>query len=97
LLIPSATPSAALDNGAKIGFRFGTYRDAIICGMAQVFEYLGAFQEGFGRDATPIEANTTETFPLDNGGVHAELSGANGCYVAARAAADDNKVKVHVR
>ena len=41
-------------------------------------------QQRFGRDAAPIEAYAAEIFALDDGGLHAELGGADRGDIAAR-------------
>ena len=65
--------------------------------MLEVFKHLGAFEQGFGGDTAPVEADAAEAFALDDGGVEAELGGADGSYIAAGAAADNDEVEVHGR
>ena len=54
---------------------------------------LGRAQQRLGRDAAPVEADAAEMLALDDGGLHAELRGADGRDIAARPAADDDDVE----
>jgi hypothetical protein len=46
-----------------------------------VFKNLSTFQQGFGGDTAPVEADAAEAFAFDDGGVEAELGGADGSYI----------------
>ena len=60
--------------------------------MQQVID-LGRTEQRLGGDAAPVEADAAEMFAFDHGRRHAELGGADGGDVAARAAADDDDVE----
>lgn len=50
-------------------------------------------QHGLGRDATDVEAGTSESATLlDTGGLETELSGLDGGDVATRTTADDDDI-----
>ncbi len=81
----------ALDDGANIEADL-LRRQAVIGGMLHVMVDLGGAQQRLGRDAAPVEADAAEMLALDDGGLEAELGGADGGDVAARPAADDDHV-----
>ena len=49
-----------------------------------------------GGDAAPVQAGAAELFLFDDGDGRAELRGADGGGIAARAGADDYDVKVSI-
>jgi hypothetical protein len=53
-----------------------------------VVEELGGVQHRLRRDAGVVEASTARFVHLDDGGLLAELGGADGCVVAAGSAPD---------
>src|SRR5690606_32750256 len=87
--------TTALYDGAKIGFT-AIYLNAIICGVVKVLEHLGAFEQRFGGDTTPVEADAPEGFPFYNGGFKSKLGSPDGRYITTRSASDYNDVVVHI-
>jgi hypothetical protein len=67
-------------------------RQAVVLGVFHVVVDFGRAQQRLGRDAAPVEADAAEMLALDNGGLHAELGGADGGDIAARSATDDDDV-----
>jgi hypothetical protein len=51
--------------------------------LVELFHEFGVGEEGLGGDAAPVEADAAELVALDDGGLVAELSGADGADVAA--------------
>ena len=41
--------------------------------MLNVYKHIGAFQQGFGGDAPPVEANPAKGFAFNDGCFQAEL------------------------
>src|SRR5262249_36584272 len=60
---------------------------------AQEVRYLRRAQQGLGRYATPIQADSAEMLALDECRLEPELSGANGRYIAAWTAPDDHEIE----
>src|SRR5271170_7220038 len=59
-------------------------------------ENLGGAEQRLGRDAAPVETDAAEIIALDDGGLEAELRGADGADIAARARADDDDVEIRL-
>ena len=59
--------------------------DAEVVGLVDLGEHVGDAQDGLGGDAGVVEAAAPDDVALDDGGLHAELRGADGGDVAARA------------
>ncbi|MFT4547296.1 MAG: hypothetical protein ACI9MB_001242, partial [Verrucomicrobiales bacterium] len=53
---------------------------------------LGVAQQGFGRDAAPVEAGATGTVHLDTGDFFPELGGADCPDISCRATTDDDEI-----
>ena len=66
--------------------------DAEVAGLADLAEHVGDAQDRLGRDAGVVQAAPADPVGLDDRGLHAELRGADGGHVAARAGADDDAV-----
>ena len=71
--------------------------DAEVVGLVDLGEHVGDAQDGLGGDAGVVEAAAADDVALDDGGLHAELGGADGGHVAARSRADDDAVVGGVR
>ena len=59
--------------------------DAELVGLVDLGEDVGDAQHGLGGDAGVVEAAAADLVLLDDGGLHAELGGADRGHVAARA------------
>ena len=59
-----------------------------LVGTRNVGYDFGVFEEGFGGDTTPVEANAAEGFSFDDAGLQPQLTGSNGGDIATRTAAD---------
>ena len=62
--------------------------------MVEVLEHLRRFEQGFGGDAAPVEADAAQRLALDNAHFQTQLRRPNGGYVAAGAAADHDQIKL---
>ena len=62
--------------------------EAELVGAPNVGHDFGVFQQSFGGDAPPVEANAAEGFPFDDAGFEAQLTGSDGSHIATRPAAD---------
>jgi hypothetical protein len=71
------------------------YADTVIGGVTDVLKHVGAFEQGFGRDAAPVEAYPPERFALYHGGFKTQLTGAYGGDVSPRATAEHYDVVFH--
>ena len=69
----------------------------IVLGVLHVVENLGRAQQRLGGNAAPVEADAAEIVALDDGGLEAELRGADRGDIAAGAGADDQDVEGSVR
>jgi hypothetical protein len=77
----------------EVDGRFGSVQlDAELSGVLDLGEDVGGAQDRLGRDAGVVEAPPAELVLLDDGGLHVELSGADGGHVAAGSGADDDAV-----
>ena len=47
------------DHAVKVCF-WCAHFDAVVLGVVDVFKHVGAFQQGFGGNTTPIQADATE-------------------------------------
>jgi hypothetical protein len=56
---------------------------------------VSIFEEGFGRNATPVEAGSAGTLHFDTGDFFSKLASADGCDVSARATTDNDKIVGH--
>src|SRR5208282_5370235 len=82
-----------LHHGGEIEFRLAGDDAERADSMGDLFKNFGSVQQGLGRNAADVEAGAAESLALfDNGGFQAELGGANGADIAARAGADDNEI-----
>ena len=61
--------------------------------VRDLVELLRRMDQGLGRNAADIEASAAEPISLDEGDLHTELRGADGCDIAAGAAADDQQLR----
>ena len=61
-------------------------------GMGRLLELLGDMDHRLGGDAADVEAGAAQLAALDDDGVDAELAGADGADIAARAGADDEEL-----
>jgi hypothetical protein len=86
---------AALADGREVDLGLGDL-DAELVGVAHLVEDVGHAQHRLGRDAGDVEAAPADDVLLDDGGLHAELGGADGGDVATRARADDDAVVLGV-
>jgi len=77
-------PAAALDDGFKISLDFARNLQSIRGGVLHVVLYLSRPEQCFGRDAAPIEADTTKVFTLDNGRLETELRAADRSDITTR-------------
>src|SRR5690606_29962087 len=68
-------------------------REAELVEVMEQGEDLRRAQQGLGRYAAPVEADTAEMLALDDSGLHAQLRRADGCDIAAWAGADDDKIE----
>ena len=69
--------------------------DAVIGGMLDVFKDLSAFEKGLGRNTAPIQADSTQGFPFNNGSFEAKLRGPDGGNITARTTSDNNEIVIH--
>ena len=65
-------------------------------GVLAIGVYLRAFEQRFGGNAPPIEADSAQLRSLDHGDAFSELRGAYGGDIAARAASYDYNVVFHI-
>ena len=91
--------------GELVGYLAGTADDLVpvvlearnlepeVCGMVtyQRIE-LRVFEQGFGRDAAPVQAGASGPFLLDDSDALAKLGGADSADIAGGAAADNDEV-----
>ena len=56
--------SAAIHGGAIVGLK-AIDRESKFLALPQQRDDLGIAQQGFGGDATPIQAHATQVFPFD--------------------------------
>ena len=68
---------------------------AVCGGILNVMIYRRTLQKRLCRDTTPIQAYATQRLALDDCGAFSGLCGTYGCYVATRAATDNNNVVFH--
>ena len=84
--------AAALHDGRQVGRRDRYSRKGIVGRVVQIGVDFRAFQQGFGGDATPVEADPAQVFPLHDSGAKPQLSPAYGSAVPTRAGADHDQV-----
>ena len=84
-------PAAAVDGYGVIGVEIIEMETELLR-TVDIGKDFSVFEEGLTGDAAPIEADTTQAFPLDDGGVQSQLSGADGGDVTAGAGADDGYI-----
>ena len=82
---------AALHDGGVVDLGVSDLQ-AEVAGVADLLEHVGGAQDRLGRDARVVEAAPADRVLLHNRDLHAELGGADGGHVAARARADDDAV-----
>src|SRR6185369_6812583 len=68
--------------------------DAVLLGALDLLEEVRGHDPRLGRDAAPVQARAAQLFLLDDGGLQAQLRGADGADVTAGAGADDDGVVV---
>ena len=78
-----------------VGLRVGLAEaDAPLGGVLRDLQRVRVLEQRLGRNAAPVEAGAAERrLALDDGGLQAELRGANGGDVPAGAGADDDDVE----
>ena len=86
----------AFDDLAKIEARL-VGGQAVVAQVMQLLVDLAGLQQGLGRDAAPVQADAAQGLALHNGGLEAQLGGADGRDVAAGTGADDDDVEIHSR
>jgi len=64
--------AAALDDPVEIGLGIRDL-DPIIRSVFDVFEDLGTFEQGLGRNAAPIEADSAQRFAFNDSHLEAQL------------------------
>jgi hypothetical protein len=79
--------AAALDHAAEVGLGVA-HLDAVVLRVVDVFEHLGAFEQGLGGNAAPVEAHAAQFGHLHYAHFHLQLRSANSGYVPPRTAAD---------
>ena len=84
--------AAALHDGRQVGRRDRHLRKGIVGRVVQVGVDFRAFQQGFGGDTSPVEADPAQIFPLYDSGAKPQLGSAYGGAVPARAGADHDQV-----
>jgi len=52
-------------------------------------KFVRGMDKGFRWNAAHVQASAAKGLAIDNDGIDAQLSGANGCYIAARTGAND--------
>ena len=87
-------PTAAFHHGLKVGLHFALHLQAVLGGVRHIFKHLCGFQQGFGGNASPVEADAAQFGAFHNGHFHIELTCADGCHIAARAASDNDQIKI---
>ena len=78
------TFGAARRDGVEVDLGLGDL-DAELVGVADLVEHVGHAQHGLGGDAGVVQAAPADDVLLDDGGLHAQLGGADRGDVAARA------------
>ena len=64
----------------------------LVCLVLHELVELGVAQQGFGRDAAPVEAGAAGAFHLDAGDFFPELGSADRADVAGWTTTDDNQI-----
>ncbi len=85
--------AAPFDDGRKI-WRAGSLYPEILC-MLDILIHLGAFQQGFGGNATPVETNTPEAFFFNNRSFKTKLGCPDSGHITARPATKNHYVVCH--
>src|SRR6476646_9464986 len=85
--------TAAFDHRRKVLLAAG-FNTKILC-MLNVFHNLRTFQQGFGWNTTPVQANAAEAFFFNNAGLKTQLRRANGGHIPTRTAANYNYIVCH--
>ena len=80
-----------LDHGIEVNLDLVDLQAEILGVLGKVHDF-GRAQQCLGRDTAPVEADAAKRFALDDGGLQAELAGADGRDIAAGAGADDDEV-----
>ena len=68
-------------------------RQAKLFGPLHQVEHFGRAQQGFGRDATPVQADAAKVFALDHGNLFAKLGRPDGRDIAARAGTNYHNIE----
>jgi hypothetical protein len=83
----------ALQHGGPVDLDLAGDIDAVLLGVLEMVVDLGVEEQRFGRNATPQQAGAAELFVVvDERGLQAVLSGANGGGVSGGASAEDRNV-----
>ena len=70
--------------------------EAFVGGVLEALPDIGGVEEGFGGDATDVQAGAAELGVLfDDGGFQAVLAGPDGSGIASRPAANDDQIVGH--
>ena len=67
-------------------------RDPVLLGVLDEAEHFGVSQKRLGWYAAPVEADSPQGVSLNYGGLHAQLSGSYGRYIAARTGAEHHNI-----
>jgi len=86
--------TGTVDHATEIDLGLG-HLDAVILGVLDVFEHVGALEQRLGGDASPIQADAAQGFTFDDGGLQTELGGADGGYITTGAAAEYHDIVLH--
>ena len=88
---------AAAVHGVRVVGSQAIHLDAEFLGAMKEGKDLGVPEQRLARNASPVEADTSQLFPLDNRDSEPELTGPNGGHVAACSRADHHQVVVSHR
>ena len=80
----------------EVGPHFACEVESVMFGRLAIVVNLGALEQRFGRDATPVEAYAAGLGTLYDSHFLPSLSSADGGYVTARTAADHNDIVFHI-
>ncbi len=87
---------AAVDDFVERCGDLSVYLDAVVGGMLGIIVNLGAFQQGLGGDAPPVQAHATQLGPLHYGGFQSVLCGFDRGNVPSGAAAYYDNIVFHL-
>ena len=81
-----------LDDGVKVETDLVGGKP-IVLEVAQALVFLTRLQKGLGGDTAPVQADAAQVLALEDSDLLAQLAGANGRHIAARARADDDEIE----